>query len=591
MTELSAIFKKLIIGHRGVGKTNFLKRHESYFKQAGLNIPHFDLDQEIERLKNDSIQNIFNLNGEVNFRTLEIDTYNKLIKENKSYVISLGAGFNLSHASDDQDILFINRITDKNGRIFLNRPRLNSNLSPLEEYQKRYLARNESYFNKATQIYTMPEGLQEENDVEKAIILNSTYIEDGIYTLVEKEIQSLDFLIAKYKNIELRTDLIPIDKINKIVKENVNQKWLIAIRTEQSINRYNNAIYDFDVNLMKAPDFLFENSENIISCHLSNLTEAILKTKDFKNIQIKLSPEVESFEDLIKGHEWQQANPGERSFLPRSKGGKWVWFRQISKYLQKINFVRNFTLISDQPSEYQWLSLPQQKPISFGAVLGAPILFSRSPEIHKKYFEKMNSFFTAIELNEDEFAKHIHWLNKIGLAYAAVTSPLKKVAFDFAEVNENKSIQYKSANTLHFKKNALFATNTDWFGFQELVKENITDINCDIVVWGGGGTLNMMQSVLPNAIYISSQTGQLRKDSVEKNINSLVNPIIIWAAPRTDQTHLPPDSWNPKLIIDLNYTENSMGLEYAEKYKLKYISGLKMFTAQALEQQKYWSLS
>ena len=47
--------KKVFIGHRGVGKTNLLVRHSKYF----LDIQHFDLDAEIEKLENKTISEIF----------------------------------------------------------------------------------------------------------------------------------------------------------------------------------------------------------------------------------------------------------------------------------------------------------------------------------------------------------------------------------------------------------------------------------------------------------------------------------------------------------------------------------------------------
>ena len=39
--------KRVLIGHRGVGKTALLERHQTYFPD----IEHFDLDQEIEKRK------------------------------------------------------------------------------------------------------------------------------------------------------------------------------------------------------------------------------------------------------------------------------------------------------------------------------------------------------------------------------------------------------------------------------------------------------------------------------------------------------------------------------------------------------------
>lgn len=580
--------KKVIIGHRGVGKSAFLKRHQTYLSQMGQTVPHFDLDQQIELFSHDTVQNIFQTKGEAYFRDLEAQVFKKLTEENKSYVISLGAGFNLSRIPGDCEVLLISRVTDKAGRIFLNRPRLNQEVSPLEEFQQRYLARHETYLDKATSLYTMPEGLEEENEIEQKIVAGQFFIEDAFYTLTEKELSNLSNLTNKYKTIELRTDLIPLSKINEIVTNNSNKNWLISVRKNEEISFFKNARYDFDIQIQNRPDFFQKDKKNILSCHTDDIDQALQEVKAIEGLHIKLSPAVETFADLKKGFEWQQVDQRNRSFLPRSKNGKWVWYRQLAKYFQEINFIRNFSFLKDQPSKFQWLSLPSDRPKQFGAVLGQPVLFSRSPEIHRKTFAKMKSFFTAIEIDEKELAENIHWLQSLGLTFAAVTSPLKKQAFQLSTVKSEKAVEFEAANTLFLKKDSILGFNTDVQGFADLIQQTILNADSKIAVWGGGGTLNMMKSVLANAIYFSSQTGQSRSG---ETLVGWQPDIVIWAAPRTEQTLWPSKDWNPKLVVDLNYVENSMGLEYAQKIQCKYESGLKMFKSQACEQQRVWDLA
>lgn len=577
--------KKVIIGHRGVGKTSFLKRHENYFKQAGLRVPHFDLDRQVELSEDDTVSNIFKNKGEAYFRECELNVFKKLTNENSDYVISLGAGFNISRISSENEVLLISRITDKEGRIFLNRPRLNTEVSALDEYKEKYLQRHESFLDKATSLYSMPEGITQENEIEKKIVTGDFCIEDAFYTLTEKEISNLESLKAKYKNIELRTDLIPLEKINQIVESHPKHHWLISVRKNERITEFKNARYDFDIKIHERPSFFLKNSENIISCHTDNIDEALQQVRNIDEFHIKLSPAVEDFSDLIKGFQWQQQDSKNRSFLPRSKNGKWIWFRQLAKYYQQINFIRNFTFMKDQPSKYQWLLLPSKKPKQFAAVLGQPVLFSRSPELHRNFFSAKHSFFTAIEIGESELSEHLSWLQSLGLSYAAVTSPLKKVAYSMSNQRSKEVEQFQSANTLYLKDNKIISHNTDVFGFKYLT-EQIEITNADrVVVWGGGGTLAIMQSILPSASYMSSQTGESR----DSNVNEIENPtVVVWAAPRTNNTKWPLAKWTPKLVVDLNYVENSMGLEYAQKNNLSYCSGLVMFEQQGAEQQKFW---
>ena len=581
--------KKVIVGHRGVGKSDFLKRHQAYLQQSGLDILHLDLDQEIEKEAQISIEKIFEKSGENYFRSLEIKIFNRLFLANKNFVISLGAGFNLQMLPTDVQILFVSRASDKAGRIFLNRPRLNKAVSALAEYTERFAARQSNYLNKATSIYFMPEGLEELNTLESQIVKNEFTISDCFYTLTENELPNLFELKNNYKKIELRSDLLNEESIRQIVKTDSTFSWIVSVRTE-GFSPVQNVLMDYDQSLMSMPSGFDKKNQDqsIVSSHIDSLDLAIESLIPFKNSHLKLSPLVENFEELWTGHRWQQESPATRSFLPRSRTGKWTWFRQQSKYFQKINFVRNFLNLSDQPSPYQWLSLPEVRPTQFAAVLGTPIGLSRSPQFHHEFFNRKNTYFSAIEINESEFQEFYPWLVQLGLGFAAVTSPLKKRAYEISSRRSAFAENFRSVNTLVFLGNNIYSQNTDIVGFKTLIESASVSSTDQIAVWGGGGTLEMMKSILPQAHFFSSRTATL-KDKELISVKDFKPDILIWSASRNSDTQWPIKSWKPRLVIDLNYFQNSMGLEYAQKINAQYLSGLTMFNAQALEQQTYWS--
>jgi shikimate 5-dehydrogenase len=97
----------------------------------------------------------------------------------------------------------------------------------------------------------------------------------------------------------------------------------------------------------------------------------------------------------------------------------------------------------------------------------------------------------------------------------------------------------------------------------------------------------MIQKALPHASYFSSRTGEPREGSEDSK--DLKPKIVIWAAPRGPETVLPPMDWNPAMVFDLNYKEDSMGREYAQKCSANYQSGLTMFIAQAQQQRAFWN--
>jgi shikimate kinase len=566
--------KRVFIGHRGTGKSKLLKRHQSYFS----NIAHFDLDHEIETAVKHSVSDFFKLKGESEFRKVEIELYQKITSSNSEFVITLGAGFDVSTLSQDIEIVYVSRMTDRDGRIFLNRPRLHIELDPIEEYLTRYQTRQPQYLKCANRIYFLDEGIDTENSYEKLILQNNFIIEDAYYTLAENDLKSLDQLIKNYKKIELRTDLLKKEVIESLLKKFLEQDWLVSIRTDDAPVFVDAKVVDCDVK------YKYTNAQ-IISSHEENIDAAILKLAQYNKLaHLKLCPVVESFDELVKGYRWQIADASNRSFLPRSKSGKWIWYRQLSKYFQKINFIKSFTLIDDQPSLYQWLSLPKQKPVSWAAVLGQPVYFSRSPAEHLKYFAGLNTFFTKVDLSKEELQNYFKFLVEIGLKYAAVTSPLKETAWSLSYKKTSASEELKSANTLYVKSDEIYSHNTDLDGFKELTKS--IKPNDKIAVWGGGGTLDMMKRVLPEAHFFSSQTGQLRSTN---QIALVEYDYLIWAAPRSEFTSFPTDNIRINAVIDLNYRENSMGLEFAAYRKINYTSGLNMFKLQASKQRDFWS--
>ncbi|MCB0421254.1 MAG: shikimate synthase, partial [Bdellovibrionales bacterium] len=92
----------------------------------------------------------------------------------------------------------------------------------------------------------------------------------------------------------------------------------------------------------------------------------------------------------------------------------------------------------------------------------------------------------------------------------------------------------------------------------------------------------------PMARFFSARTGQ-QIDGPESDQSPKV---IIWAVGRSRQASCqwPPQHWLVESVIDLNYTLDSPGLEYAETIGADYTSGKTMFVEQGLLQRKYWNV-
>jgi hypothetical protein len=82
----------------------------------------------------------------------------------------------------------------------------------------------------------------------------------------------------------------------------------------------------------------------------------------------------------------------------------------------------------------------------------------------------------------------------------------------------------------------------------------------------------------------------------------LAPEVVIWGVGRSVFSGVfPTESWRPRLVLDLNYAEDSPGREYAQRLLFRrhassgesprYVSGLGLFEAQAEEQRQFWNWS
>jgi shikimate kinase/shikimate 5-dehydrogenase len=551
--------KTLLVGARGVGKSALLKRWPD-------SETVFDLDLEIERQEGRSISKIFQASGELYFRGLEHKLLNTLLLDSRKMVIALGAGFDWETYKfpiqrSQVEIIWVRRSTDKLGRIFLDRPRLNKELSDLEEFQLRHKERMSVYASVSDRVYTLPEGLSSSDTVETEILKNQMTDTSGILTL------SPGRLSWNWSGrVEIRTDLWSFEELAQFQHSKI--LWSVRdLEKSESFKIKKDDWLDWALELgtpLKTAEHL------VVSLHEGSLQDLM----EVKAWHYKYSPLVHSWKELEQGWEWQQQDPENRSFLPRSQNGRWSWFRLWSKGHQKINFVQDGTNpVEDQPTFYQWGVTPA-KFSKFAAVLGDPVFHSHSPVEQAPFFKKWSWPFFAIPLSPEDWSTALPFLRKLGLQAAAVTSPLK------LQMNSEKSL-----NTLIWDSEDHWeGANTDFEGLNLVLAELL---DSETLIWGGGGTLSSLLEILPGAAAYSCRTGEL------KNSKECLHPkTLIWAAGPRDSS---PDqkghqAWQPQLVIDLNYREDSEARSYALTKGAKYQSGELLFRQQALGQRNFWNL-
>ncbi len=616
-----------LIGHRGVGKTSLLKRIEKAYRSIGRRVRVFDLDQEIEQCANRSVSRIFQDDGEAVFRRLESTTFEKLEKEIArtvdDVVIAFGAGFDVSRIPSNWRAIWVRRSSDETGRVFTDRPRLDSKLHALDEFKTRSDERSPKFSARADDTLLMDEGAEAGEDAaEQDFFTDSIHDLGGALTVLpenyDRDFEAWTATRVKWgiRWFELRDDLLNEAQIRQAAKSLPRENILFSFRNElkeaASIELVRELSLPFDWPIERGDlksrqcDASKLREPRVLSLHKpsGSLVESLERLTTMGQTSpgslLKAALPTESFTDLQEGDRWQKQDPQARVFLPMSSDGRWSWFRLLRAPDFALNFFRETAGSSqDQPTFLQWLRRRRilrqatvESAAHFAAVLGDPVAHSRTPLEQADFFSKRGLSVFAIRMTEAEWADGaILVLTSMGLRAAAVTSPLKREAFHSVKRNGSADAitsQLESVNTLSFTTNDICrGTNTDLEGLKQAVGALSRDFANlrRVAVWGGGGTLDVIRGVFPHAQFFSARTGTPRDGA-----QAVAPDLVVWAAGLAGNSEVsPPTNWAPKIVFDLNYSESSSAREFAIAKQARYISGLSMFRAQAKAQREFWS--
>ena len=680
----------LIIGHRGTGKTHWVKEVEKYFSTKKKKILIFDIDEEIQKTSKQDINQMFK-KGEKFFRVIEKDVFEECLKKAQVFkgkvFISLGAGYAGGIPSFCK-VIHLKRQSDQAGRVFFDRPRVLSSMSPFDEYHKLYSKRNLIYKQQRDFVFTRLDYFKSFEKWDE-IFLNGGQLpfRSGILTLSEKNCPSsqdkLNFFIDQrlkwgLKYFELKDDEVSPTFLDKILFKIPPQQILLSFRKKNSVlfknllNRVKNLTVDWPLEWGERDD---EEISRIYSLHdrgSKTLNQVLDQFPKKKNTHLKLAIEIFSFEELWQGHLWQREDPLHRSFHPRSIEGRWKWYRLLFGPHQPLYFIRedNEEGVLDQPVMAE--SINCGKGISkqgFACVLGDPIEHSATPCEQQSFFEKYKLLVIPVLMREEEVNHaNIKILENFGMKFSAVTSPLKKqIYYVFSRNKNQKGLKIIRTKTSVSSLNTLILTKKGWSGFNTdrdgalAFKQFIHQSDfCKIAVWGGGAVRDVLDFVFStrhscegrnpvtchsclsrhscagrkpvypichscegrkpvfkpivedslfcendgylektpkpyeglknqsgqlnnknDIAFYSAQTGKLLKGSEQSP------ELVIWAVGRSRMSlcSAPPQHWKPLYVLDLNYTEDSPGREYALKTKAQYLSGWLWFKTQAQAQR------
>ena len=573
------------------------------------------------------------------------------------------------------EILWLRRPTDSKGRIFLHRPALLPGTPALEEYMIKYGPRQENYRRWADEVLEVSEGFDRPNPAEASFLTGELSSVGGVLTLLPENLRHREQAhryLAKRLSwgldfFELREDLLSAEPVGWVLeffqKHNKLSQLLCSYRSlavSPQIRKLfaqvvqGGGAVDWALELGAVPAEVLSLSPKflVLSLHELKKGESLLEgarrlqsegraleLESSVSLCLKLAPMVKSFAELREGHDWlklkeapgaEQARedgqtlgagsgPLFKVFLPRSEGGHWAWYRLLMKPKFKLNFWRESEGSSgDQPNLLDWCRYRVDLNKGFAAILGQPVLHSLTPAEQGEFFAERGMNVLRIDLSPEEWGAEpsaLDFLQRLGLKAAAVTSPLKSLAFEYCvargqltaealKLQAVNTLLWQEANASAHEKSFWLGHNTDLQGLQALIGRPFAR-DSSVAVWGGGGTLAVIRELCPQAQFYSARSGAVREltshsggatsreDSTTSEGSGEFSPsfnpeVVIWAVGRSQSFSWPPSPWRPQWVVDLNYSEDSPGLEYAKSMGAKYLSGKKMFLAQAHGQREFW---
>lgn len=605
----------VVIGHRGAGKKSLLKRLRWHLRDQEAEF--YNLDGLIEEKIGSSIDVLFTEHGERYFRKLEKQFFLELIQKvkHKTFIV-VSSGFDLSVIPQECQVLWLQRKTDKDGRIHLGRAIVHRKIQSLQDFQMRAEERNFNYIKRSDWIYEVPEGQIEESlsamEIEYQLLFGNRPI-GGYLELNQIDVMSRSITEATLKKIEKylnRSVAFVLDyhfingenikSVESFIKLNLSEKWVLRIEKQESLDRisaidgnltewlslFSEVHINFDLKIdMNFRTFIqnFQDKKNLVLyTHNFNINSVMKYEESAKDFSAHFLGyvDIEEFGDLDRPLEWQRKSALERSLVFKSKNRKWDWVTLLLKGKQKISFWgEGFWEKRLYPSLFEWL-LTSEGAQNLGVSLGENIYSIPSIVETADFFKNHKGSLFQASIQRSELKQAIQILNKYGVLLYDLQSPLTDAYWE--HLQKDSSI----CDTLVLSKELVWSSVEKKVipDFIERLKY-LVDFQKEIIVWSHRERLSLLQSVFPNAIFFSARTGERRKGSPFEILNPKV---IVWDALRSSEIQLPQKDWKPELVIDLGINENSLAREYADSLNCAYIGGHELLKKRYLLQCSFW---
>jgi len=180
--------------------------------------------------------------------------------------------------------------------------------------------------------------------------------------------------------------------------------------------------------------------------------------------------------------------------------------------------------------------MTESKRFLLAAVMGWPVMHSRSPLMHNYWFQQLGlaGTYVPLAIEPGKLAPALRALHPLGFSGCNLTIPHKEDAMSIVdEVDEVARVIGAISCVVVRRDGTLFGTNNDWFGFIDNIKQEQPEWRADsgpiAVIGAGGGSRAVCYGLLREGateIRLVNRTRQ-RADAIAAQLGSHIR-VLPW---------------------------------------------------------------
>ena len=248
--------------------------------------------------------------------------------------------------------------------------------------------------------------------------------------------------------------------------------------------------------------------------------------------------------------------------------------------------------------------------MEFYGILGEKLGHSLSPRIHKIIFQaiEVEGAYKLFEIPKGKLEEFIYALRLLKIKGASVTIPYKEEIMKYLDEISPEAQRIGAVNTIALENNKLYGYNTDYYGFEYMMKVHNVKIQDSIAVilGNGGATKAAMYYLLDNGaknIYIVSRNPEKNKGINDEKVkligykelkevkgDMIINTTPVGMFPNEDATPVDHDIINNfQTLVDIVYNPSmTKFLSKGKELGKEIVGGLSMLIGQGVKSQEIW---